>query len=79
MNILWTNILHQIFPSVLKVKIKLMVLVELMVAQLLTWPIYEYSMDKYLTPNLSIGFKGKNKTYGFGRANGSTIADMANL
>ena len=22
---------------------------------------------------------GKNKTYGFGRANGSTIADMANL
>ena len=39
-----------------------MVLVELMVAQLLTWPIYEYSMDKYLTPNLSIGFKGKNSS-----------------
>ena len=57
-----------------------MVLVELMVAQLLTWPIYEYSIwTNILHQIFPSGFKGKNKTYGFGRANGSTIADMADL
>ena len=51
-----------------------------MVAQLLTWPIYEYSIwTNILHQIFPSGFKGKNKTLWFGRANGSTIADMADL
>ena len=67
-------------PNSLPGKNKTYGLVALMVAQLLTWPIYEYSIwTNILHQIFPSGFKGKNKTYGFGRANGSTIADMADL
>ena len=60
---IWTNILHQIFPSGFKGKNKTYGLVALMVAQLLTWPIYEYSIwTNILHQIFPSGFKGKKSS-----------------